>query len=361
MQPRQLALGAALVATAALGAPWTARGAPDTVVQLEYRASEQSGCIGESELRRMVVEQLGHDPFRPDGDRRVTVTLSRSEAGFQGRIVWTDARGRPLGDRLLSSRSRDCRELAANVAFAVALQLQLIEQGTAPGAAAQPSKPDDESRRTGASPDRPASPTEPPPPSSPENLAPPVLERPEPPGAERPAPPSEPRAHPSTDPGYLAIGLGPAVALGRIPGPAAVGRLFIAARFHNLSAELAQDAALPTTSTQHGGGTVDLTAIGSSAAGCAHLSAASACLLGRFGWLRGKGTGVDRPATSWGRFGQVGLRLAASRELGRFLISLHADGLVMLSRWNVLLNDAVVWRVPRFGGLLGLDVALHFF
>jgi hypothetical protein len=43
------------------------------------------------------------------------------------------------------------------------------------------------------------------------------------------------------------------------------------------------------------------------------------------------------------------------------IISAHADGLVMLSRWNVVLNDAVVWTVPRIGGLVGLDLALRFF
>ena len=33
----------------------------------------------------------------------------------------------------------------------------------------------------------------------------------------------------------------------------------------------------------------------------------------------------------------------------------------MLSRWNVVLNDAVVWSVPRVGVLAGVDVALRFF
>ena len=102
-------------------------------------------------------------------------------------------------------------------------------------------------------------------------------------------------------------------------------------------------------------------AMGSSAAACAHVSVVSACLLGRLGWLRAQGLGVDAPSTSWGRFGEVGVRLAATRELGRFIVGVHADGLVMLSRWNVMLNDAVVWTVPRVGGVVGLDVALHFF
>jgi hypothetical protein len=157
------------------------------------------------------------------------------------------------------------------------------------------------------------------------------------------------------------VGLGPAIGVGMMPHATGFGRLFVAARFHRFSAEIAGDTALPVTLTWPDDSAVVVNALGASAAGCAHLSAASACLLGRLGWLRGRGTGVDFPATSSGRFGEVGLRLAASRELGRFIVSLHADGLVMLSRWNVLLNETVVWRVPRVGGLVGLDVALRFF
>jgi hypothetical protein len=55
------------------------------------------------------------------------------------------------------------------------------------------------------------------------------------------------------------------------------------------------------------------------------------------------------------------MRLAATKELGQFTVGVHADGLVMLSHWNVVLNDAVVWDVPRIGVVVGLDVALRFF
>ena len=57
----------------------------------------------------------------------------------------------------------------------------------------------------------------------------------------------------------------------------------------------------------------------------------------------------------------IGMRLAATREIGRFMVSVHADALVMLSRWNVVSGDAVVWRVPRVGVVAGLDVAALFF
>ena len=118
---------------------------------------------------------------------------------------------------------------------------------------------------------------------------------------------------------------------------------------------------MPVTLGEGDGTGVVVTAVGSSVAGCAHVSIASACLLGRLGWIRARGTGIAVPSASWGHFGELGMRLAGTRELGRFVVSVHADGLVMLSRWNVVLNDAVVWSVPRFGGIVGLDVALRFF
>jgi hypothetical protein len=160
----------------------------------------------------------------------------------------------------------------------------------------------------------------------------------------------------------LAVGAGPAVGIGMAPAATAFGRLFVAARFRRVSAELAADAALPATERAPDGSGVAVTAMGSSAAGCAHLSFASACVLGRVGWLRARGMGITEPRTSWGRFGEVGMRLAASRELGRFIVSAHADGLVMLAPWNVAFNgDTVVWRVPRVGLVAGLDLALRFF
>jgi hypothetical protein len=159
----------------------------------------------------------------------------------------------------------------------------------------------------------------------------------------------------------LAVGAGPALAIHMTPAVTAFGRLFVVAHFRQLSAELAADAALPATQGYSDGTGVVVNALGSGAAGCAHMSFVSACLLGRLGWIRAQGMGIAAPRTSWGHFGEVGMRVAATRELGQFMISVHADGLVTLSQVDVLLNDAVVWSVPRVGGVVGLDLALRFF
>jgi len=335
----QWAFGAALVVLA-MAWPCAANAAIDTRVRLEYQADQESRCVSEGELRRMVTDQLGHDPFSPDADQRVTVSIAKTEAGFQGRIVWTDAGGRSVGERLLSSRSRDCAEIAANLAFAVTLQLQLVERGASSDAGAGAPNPEQPPPKTTGQPDR----------------APVIPERPSP-AAESPGgagQASPPRL-------VLAVGAGPAVGLGMTPDATAFGRLFFVARVRRLSAEIGADAALPVTQHEPDGTGVVVNATGVGAAGCAHVSVMSACALGRIGWIRARGVEVAAPRASWGRFSEVGIRVAASRDLGRFMVSLHADGLVMLSRWNVVLNDAVVWSVPRIGGVVGLDVALRFF
>jgi hypothetical protein len=286
----------------------------------------------------MVTDQLGHDPFRSDADQRVAIDIARTEAGFQGRIVWTRADGRRVGERLVVSRSRDCREIVANVAFAVALQVQLVERDASNAANAPGSNPEQSPSATGEQTGRA--------PAIPE----PAALSAEPAAAQTPPMPLR-----------LAVGAGPAVGIGMAPEATVFGRVFVTARFRRVSAEVAADAALPATHREWDGSGVVVNALGSSAAGCGHVAFASACVLGRLGWVRARGMGVAAPDTNWGRFGEVGMRLAVTRELGRFIVSVHADGLVMLSRWNVVLNDAVVWTVPRVGGVVGVDVALRFF
>jgi hypothetical protein len=337
LKPRRGDLGTTLIAALVLAvSARRANGATDTVARLEYQADEPEGCAGEDDLRRMVTDQLGHDPFRPDAEQRVAINITKVDGGFQGRIVWTEADGRPIGQRLLTSRSRDCHEIAANVAFAVALQLQLVDRaassdaGVAPPSTAPPPKTVDDGKRAAAIAERPAGPTE--------------------------APGPAPRTRLQ-----LAVGAGPELGIAMAPQPTAFGRLFVAARLGRVSGEIAADAALPATQQEPDGTGGVVNALGSSVAGCGHLSVASACLIGRLGWIRARGFGVTMPAVSWGRFGELGARVAADRALGRFIVSVHADALVMLSRWNVVLSDAVVWSVPRVGGVVGLDVALRFF
>ena len=335
-----------LLGTAILASPSSpVNAASGTFVALSYDAEPRADCVDEGEFRRMVTSQLGYDPFRPAADTRVRISISVADPGFEARIAWTQASGEPVGERAFRSRSTDCHVIAANVAFAIAVQVQLIELGNPPSAAASESDvPDPTARQKQAaleSNERPPEPTQRPSISA---------------EVERPPAPASP-----LPPVQLAIGMGPAVGLAVAPSPTAVGRLFLVARVGRFSAEVAGDAALPVTLREPDGSGVVVSSFGASLAGCGHASFLMACLTGRMTWMRAAGENVDSPSIAWGHFGEVGARLGASKDFGRWALGVHGDGLMMLSRWNVSLNDTVVWKVPRVGGMIAADLSVRFF
>jgi len=320
-----------------------ARAAPEVQVALEYEMAPDAGggCPDAEEFQASVQRQLGYDPFRSISDRRVAVQIARKEAGFDGRIRWSDAGGRWVGERQLSSRRPECGAIAASLAFAVAVQIQLLATLA---------------------------------PEVPERAAPPTLPAAPPPAARAPdagaiaveqrgaaaGPPAPPPGPPATRLA-LSVGLGPSLALGVGPGPTGLGRIFVSSRRGRLSLELAADAALRTTQHQADGSGFSLDRFAAGAAACGHVRALAACLTATVGRLEARGLGVDAPASPVGWFSQAGARIVATRDLGdRYFAAARVDGLVMLRSWDVTLNDAVAWTTPRVGALIGLDFGARF-
>jgi hypothetical protein len=324
------------IALAALLAPALAGAAPQTSVALEYEvAADTAGCPDAAQFRASVARQLGYDPFRsppasPTG-KRVVVQIARTDPGFAGWIRWSDASGRWEGDRRLASRRSECTEIAASVAFAVAVQIQLLAALAPPAPALPPPPPV----------------AAPPPPRAPDATA-----RLEPSPVAAPPPPGR-RLE-------LSVGLGPALALGTAPHPTGLGRLFASGRRAWFSLEIALDAALPSTQREATGGGFSLDRFAAGAAACGHARPLAACLTATVGLLRARGFGVDAPASPTGTFSQVGARLAATRDLGGgYFAALRADGLVMLAPYTVTLNQAAAWTTPRVGALIGVDLGAH--
>ena len=315
----------------------TARAAPPVRVTLEYTVAPQaSGCPDDDEFRASVERQLGYDPFQPPSDRRVVVDVARTASGFNGSIRWTDARGHWAGDRRLSSHRPDCGEIAANLAFAVAVQIQLL-------AALAP-----EEAEPAAAP--PASTPVPPPTPPPKASA-------TPPSHPRVAPPPEPRQSSLR----LSVGLGPSIGFGVAPHATGLGRLFASGRVGAFSLELSGDAILPASGTQPDGSGFSLSRFSAGAAACGHVQAFAACLTAALGQLEARGFGVDKAASPSGLFSQIGLRIAARHDFGtRFFAGARLDGLVAPALWRVTLNDAVAWTTPRVGAVVGLDVGINF-
>jgi hypothetical protein len=323
-------------------------------VTLDYDiASGTGGCPGVQEFRASVERQLGYDPFQSAAEHRVAVHIERKDLGFGGRIRWSDAAGHWVGERRLSSRRPDCGGIAASVAFSVAVQIQLMATLAAPmpaptaSAAPAPAMAADAGLAT-------ATPTPPPPPNS-------VAKPPAPPTPAIPADSGEPQKEGARRWLRLAVGVGPSVAFGVAPETTGIGRLFVSGRTGWFSLELAADGALPVTQRQMTGAGFSLERFAAAAAACGHAGPIAGCVTGTLGRLQARGFGVDAPSSPAGGFSQVGARLVASRDLGRYFVALRLEGLVMTSPSRVTLNQAAVWTTPRVAELLGMDLGAHFF
>lgn len=337
--PRVAALIAAcsaVVATPAYAGP-----AVQTLVSLEYEiATGTEGCPDVTRFRAAVERQLSYDPFRASADKHVVVLIARKEVGFEGRIRWSDAEGQQVGDRRLSSRHADCDEIAASVAFSVAVQIQLLAALAPPPVAALPAPPAEP-----ATPPKPSAT----PPERPADHAPIQVEAPVAPAAS---------AHRFT----LSIGAGPSLGMGIAPRAVGLGRLFANGRVGHFSLELAGDAALPVTQQDASGKGFTLDRFAAEADACGHVSVLAACVTATVGRLQAHGLGVDMREAPIGWFSQLGARLAAAYDFSdRYFAAARVDGLVMTAPTHVTLNDSVVWTTPRVGAVLGFDVGARFF
>jgi hypothetical protein len=151
------------------------------------------------------------------------------------------------------------------------------------------------------------------------------------------------------------------LALGIAPHTTATGRVFASGRLDWFSLELAVDAALPATGGGTEGSRFSLDRYGASSAACGHVALFAGCLTATVGRLEANGLAVDRPAKPSGTFTQLGARVSARQDFGRYFAAIRVDGLVMTSTWTVMLNDTVAWTTPRLGGLAGLDFGVDFF
>jgi len=366
---------ALLVECLALAQAPSARAAPQVHVTLEYAvAPEIAGCPNDESFRASIRNQLGYDPFEPGSDRLVSVAIMRRSAGFAGRIHWHQPGGSWSGDRRISSRRTDCSSIAADLAFAVVVQVQLLS--TLEGAESK-GRPSDVSAPPASTPAAPQPPTEPqsppisaaPKPTEPPPEPPPpaTMDRAEiapvePPREGNPDAPEASIPPSSVTRLRLSAGLGSSLALGITPEATGLGRLFLNARRAWISLEFALDAAWPVAHLESDKTGFTVKRVSAATAVCGHLSLFSGCLTGAVGALRVHGTGVDAAATPTGAFYQLGVRLAATWAFGaHYFIAVRGDGLLLPSPWTVKVNDVPLWVTPRAGALLGVDVGASFF
>ena len=322
-------------------APSRALAAPNLFVDLKYDvAPALEGCPSADDFRNIVGQQLGYDPYRADAPLHVVVRAQAVERGIEGVIDWNAPTQERAGERRFTSRNRDCYELMAVMGFVVAVQIRLLATDLTAGSG---------STRPGADATAPTSGAET------------AAAQPKPPELPESPPPVEIPSSAFGSRWSAVAGLGPAAGFGLAPNLVALGRIFFGLKFEAASIELGAEASLPTTTHWTGGVGFRQNLILGTVAACGHYRFASACALGKFGQIRVRGLGVDVPSSPTGFLAQAGPRLAATVGLGDQLFLLaHADALVLLSSWTVELNHTNIWTMPRFGAVLGIDLALRF-
>lgn len=369
-----MGLTALLVVALQASSTRQASAGPQISVALDYQVPPSlPGCADASGFRDSVQRQLGYDPFHTPSDRRVAVRIARADPGYEGRIQWTDARGRNVGERRLSTRRPGCAEIVNNLAFAVAVQIQLlaavapppVPPAPAPSESAPPASPGGGSSASSSTGTAQASPAAegPSPPSAPPPVQPPSAPE-QSVAAEAPRPSEPPSAGGAATARRLrlSMGLGPSLALALAPRPTATGRLFVDGRLSWFSFELSFDAALPVQQQESTGAGFSLHRLAAEGAACAHSHVIGACVTGGLAYLRAAGLGVDAPRTPTGLAAQSGVRLVATQEFGtRYFAALRAEGIVVLSRWTVTVNELPVWSTPRLATLIGVDVGARIF
>jgi len=296
-----------------------------------------SDCPAEAEFKRDVTRQLGYDPFRADATRQVVARTAPTSSGMTGALVWRDAEGRAQGERRLVTDHRDCRELVRSMAFAVVVQLQLLDEQAEP-------KPEPEPETQAEAPE----------PPQPEVA--PVEDRPR--VRIRVRQQRQASLKPADGRWQMNLGLGPAVAVGLAPNPSALARVFAAARYGDLSLELGAAASWPATWRSDDGSGFESNAVLASVAPCLHRGWFSACPVAHLGSLSVEGVGIDEPRASSGLLIQTGLRLAGSQPLGPIIATLRLEAMVSLRRWSVEVNEQDIWRMPGATFHAGLDFAL---
>jgi len=327
---RRVACGVTMAfALFAWSGPADARSSVPVTAQLDYAVA--AGCPAVDAFQAIVGGRLGYQPFRDDASDRIVVRIEPAGRTLKGRIEWRQASGGSIGEQAFPSRTGDCGELARAMGFALAVQIQLM-------ATILPEPP----------PPAPVAPPAPPPPPPAKPVTAVAVTRPPPDQAPKPS-----RA-------WLG-GAGASAGLGMAPNATALGRLFGALAWPHFALELAADAGLPSTTRRTDGGGFSQQQFAAALAACGVRGAWSLCAVGRGGVVRVTGTGLDVRLTATGLVTQAGLRVAAAIALGRrTYIVPRAEGLVRVTQGTVLVDSTPAWIMPRFGALMGIDLALRF-
>jgi hypothetical protein len=311
----------------------TAQAESRLFVSLDYEVDAAlAGCPQDSAFRSMIADQLGYDPFQAGSTHRVVTRTRSSGEGIVGNIEWYDAEGARRGERELHTERADCAAFTRTLAFAVAVQIQLLAE-------------DVEEPRAEA--------------ETPPVAQPPAKPRRSPVEDVRTIPPkaSTPKDRSSW---RFFGGLGVTGSFGMLPGLVPAGRLFAGARRGHFGFELGGETSLPGRYVDDGGNGFDHHVAFGTLAGCGFLGLISGCVVGKAGRLGVSGVGVDVRRSPAAATAELGARLSLNPELGRFTSALRLEALAPLVSWGVHLNGTEVFRASPVVIGLGADLGVFF-
>ncbi|WP_394832235.1 hypothetical protein LVJ94_37540 [Pendulispora rubella] len=308
-------------------------------VRLVYvRGPGTEKCPDERDLRNGVAARLGRDPFDDHAERMVTARVSRARKILRARIEVHGPAGELYGERELSSKDKDCAELAEATELAIAIAIDPL--------GAMSPKP----IVTEAPPTAPAPVDEPHPPPAPPPQAPARVAEPLPPP---PPPPARPHLQFHAEGGPVgSLGAGPQVAVG--------GRLLVGLRRAPLSLGLEGRLDAPTTRSV-GPGSIETSLMLAALVPCYHYSVLAGCAILGAGALQSHGRSFDDSRDATTAVFMAGARLAVEVPLdGVLFLHLHSDLLAALSQTSVQVNQSEVWQTPRISGVLGMGLGVTF-
>jgi hypothetical protein len=293
-------------------------GAAHVQVNLQYeREVGAAACSPADELRAAVATRLGYDPFvAQSGLDTISVRLRPHGTGFEGTIEQLDPAGHARGaPTRIAGRNRDCTELSATLAVAIAIAIDPLSL-TRPFPASQVSP-------------TPPSPSPPAPPQPPLHVEDVPTER-----------------HPV--PFEFQAGVGPSIAIGALPLPS-VGVRALAAFVRGSARVEVEGRFDPPVTVRAAGGSVEASLVLGSVVPCLSFGLFIGCARASFGVLRGAGLDFDHTYDASTLYVTIGGQAGVQLPLGpRLAVRLMGDGDVPVIPTRLDAGGSVVWTTPPF-------------
>lgn len=325
---------------------WCTRFAQATEpVRLVYSLTESAqSCATENDVRRLVAERLGYDPFRDDAKLRIGVVIDKQNEGFAARIELS-TKQETQGIRELDPAS-DCAELIARVVLSLSVAID-PEREVSP----VETKATTTSDPVESAPPRPA-----PPPQLPRSRADYFTEQ-DPP-SEKLVAPTRGRKRLQLD---LALGIAPEISLGMVPTAALGASLFFRLRRADFAFTAAARWTHSVSMAMNTGGYVRVGSAGGMLIPCWYHAPWLACGVLYIARLDAHSRDVTEPAGDSAYYLSPGLRLGFEwPKRGPWALLLQAESLANVTPVKIELDRKTVWSAPPITGSLAAGGVARF-